>query len=66
MQVAIAAPFVPVGVIKSFGAFGEEYKVGQPLRPLENGDWMVAITLIKTGEVTEYKLSHIIDDHEAR
>ena len=43
-------PSVPCGVIKTFGEFGPKYQVGQPLRPLDDGDWMIEVTLIETGE----------------
>ena len=65
MQAAIALPAVPTGKIKSFGEFGEPYEVGQPVRQLENGEWMVGITLIKTGEKTEYRLSRMLLDPDA-
>lgn len=66
MQAVLTVPSVPVGKIKSFGELGEPYEVGQPLRVLENGDWMVAITLVKTGELTEYRLSRLLRDPDAR
>lgn len=65
MPEVAAPPPIPVGKIKTFGAMGEEYEVGQPLRQLEDGDWLVAIKLIKTGETAEYRLTHICDDPEA-
>ena len=57
---------VPVGKIKSFGPFGPKYEVGRPLRPVGDGDWMVAITLVESGETTEYRLSRLLEDPEAR
>ena len=66
MQEVIAPPSVPVGKIKSFGAFGPKYQVRKALRPIENGDWMVEIMMVETGERTEYSLTHILDDPEAR
>ncbi len=66
MQAEIAPPTVPTGKIKRFGPFGPEYKVGMPLRQIDDGDWMIEITLITTGETAEYRLSHIADDPEAR
>ncbi|MGV7963899.1 DUF5397 family protein [Photorhabdus tasmaniensis] len=45
----ITTPFVPTGTIKSFGAFGPKYEVGQLLRPLEDGDWMIEVVLVETG-----------------
>jgi hypothetical protein len=62
---AIALPYVPVGRIKSFGPVGPKYEVGQVLRPLPDGDWMIAITLVESGEITEYRLGHLIDDPDA-
>ena len=66
MQVAIAPPPIPVGKIKSFGPFGPKYEVGSPLRQLEDGDWLVEVTLVETGEKAEYRLTHLCDDPEAR
>ena len=65
MQTVVAPPLVPVGKIKSFGPFGPKYEVGQPLRHLDDGDWMVEITMVETGEKAEYRLTHISDDPEA-
>jgi len=59
-------PDVPFGKIKCFGSFGAKYEVGRPLRALDNGDWMVAIKLVETGEEVEYCFTHIQDDPEAR
>lgn len=60
-----SAPKVPFGAIKSFGAFGPKYKVGQPLHSLNDGDWMVEILLIETGEKTKYRLTHMNNDPKA-
>jgi hypothetical protein len=59
-------PSTQVGKIKSFGAFGTKYEVGQPVRQLENGDWMVKIKLLETGEEVEYCFDHLKDDPEAK
>jgi hypothetical protein len=66
MQPAIAPPPIPVGKIKTFGAFGPKYEVGRPLRQLADGDWLVEITMVETGETAEYRMAHILDDPEAR
>lgn len=66
MGTMIAPPPVPVGKIKSFGPFGPKYEVGQALRQLDDGDWMVEITMVETGEKAEYRLTHLSDDPEAR
>ena len=59
-------PSVPVGKIKSFGVFGPKYEIGQLLRPLADGDWMVRIKMVETGEEAEYRYTHLLDDPEAR
>jgi hypothetical protein len=61
----IESPVLPVGKIKSFGPVGPKYEVGQALRALDDGDWMIEVTLVESGEKTEYRLSHLIDDPEA-
>lgn len=58
----IAQPNVPVGRINSFGPFGPKYQVGPALHPLEDGDWLVEITLLETGEKAEYRLTRLNDD----
>lgn len=65
MHKVTAAPTIPVGKIKSFGPFGPKYVVGKALRPLDNGDWMVKVTMVETGEKAEYRLTHLCDDPEA-
>lgn len=65
MHTAIAPPPVPSGKIKTFGAFGPKYEIGRPLRQLDDGDWMIEVTLIETGEKVEYRLTHLSDDPEA-
>lgn len=65
-QTVIAPPTVPVGAIKSFGAFGPKYEVGEPIERLEDGDWMVEIVLVESGEKAVYRRTLILDDPEAR
>jgi len=65
MNAVIARPAVPSGKIKSFGEFGPKYEVGRPLYQLADGDWMVEVVLVETGEKAEYRLSHLYDDPEA-
>lgn len=65
MQAAIAPPPIPVGKIKSFGPFGPKYEVGQAIRQLNDGDWMVEVIMVETGEKAEYRLTHLTDDPDA-
>jgi hypothetical protein len=66
MQAVLSPPAVPVGKIKSFGPFGPKYEVGQPVRQLDNGDWLIEVTMVESGEQVEYRLTHLLDDPEAR
>jgi hypothetical protein len=65
MHAIVAPPPVPVGKIKSFGPSGPKYEVGEPLRQLDDGDWMVRVTLVESGELAEYRLTRLTDDPEA-
>jgi len=65
MQAALSLPHVPSGTIKNIGDFGPKYQVGTLLRKAEDGDWLVEITLLDSGEKTEYYLSHINNDPDA-
>jgi hypothetical protein len=58
-------PQISVGQIKTFGSLGPKYEVRSLLSPMENGDWLVEIVLVETGEVTEYRYSRMINDPEA-
>lgn len=66
MATSLVSPSVPQGIVKSFGVFGPKYQVGPALRPLDDGDWIVEVTLIETGETAEYRLTHVNEDPEAR
>ena len=66
MQANIETPSVPVGKIKSFGLFGPKYEVGQVLHRLDDGDWMIEVTMVETGEKAEYRWTRFSDDPEAR
>lgn len=57
-------PRYPIGTTRRFGTTGETYLVGNARRPLSDGDWLIAITLLGTGEVAEYRLTAIHDDAE--
>lgn len=56
---------IPTGQIKSFGHVGPKYEVGKPLCKLDDGDWMVEVTLVESGEKAEYRLSKIHQDPAA-
>ena len=66
MSEAVALPPVPVGRIKSFGPMGPKYEVGHPVRQLDDGEWMVEITMVEIGEKSEYLRSHMLADPEGQ
>ena len=56
---------IPTGCIKQFGQFGVPYVVGQVAEFLPDGDVLVNITLLQSGEKDIYRLSHLLEDPEA-
>ena len=54
-----------LGSIKTFGPVGPPYKVSEPLRQLNDGDWLAQVTIVQTGELAEYRLSRIVGDPDA-
>jgi hypothetical protein len=62
MAAAASIAFAPTGAIQTFGPVGPKYEVGKPLRQLTDGDWMVEILMVETGERTEYRLSQLLAD----
>ncbi|KAE9526334.1 MULTISPECIES: DUF5397 family protein [Testudinibacter] len=57
---------IPVGAIKTFGVYGIPYQVGEQAQVLPDGDILVNITLIESGEQEIYKLSKLLEDPEAK
>ena len=58
-------PVIPIGKIKSFGPFGPQYEVGPALRQLDDGEWMIEVKMVQSGERAEYRLTHLTKDSEA-
>ncbi|MEJ2997615.1 DUF5397 family protein [Escherichia coli] len=57
---------IPTGAVKTFGAFGSPYQVGEQIKELPDGDILVNIILIQTGEKEVYKLSKLLQDPDAK
>ncbi|BBV14446.1 MULTISPECIES: DUF5397 family protein [Gammaproteobacteria] len=57
---------IPTGAIKTFGNYGVLYQVGEKDSDLPDGDILVNITLLESGEKEKYKLSQLIEDPEAK
>ncbi|AIT67182.1 DUF5397 family protein [Haemophilus influenzae] len=56
---------IPTGCIKQFGQFGVHYVVGEVAEFLPDGDVLVNITLLQSGEKDIYRLSYLLEDPEA-
>ena len=50
------------GKTNRFGPYGPEYRVGDILRQLPDGDYSVEVTSVATAEVTELRWSLMQDD----
>ena len=53
---------IPIGSIRRFGEYGVSYLVQNADKQLPDGDWLVNIEVLESGEKTQYKLSKIIQD----
>jgi hypothetical protein len=62
--VTFPAPEI-IGTYKTFGPFGPAYQVVAPIRPLGDGDWLMEVRLLETGEDVEYRYTHLVDDPKA-
>lgn len=56
---------IPTGCIKQFGQFGVPYVVGEVAEFLPDGDVLVNITLLQSGEKDIYRLSYLLEEPEA-
>lgn len=61
--------FVPEGIIgtwRRFGVTGPVYEIVGKERDLPNGDTLMKVLIVETGEEVEYKLTDILDDPAER
>jgi hypothetical protein len=66
MNAVLNEPVFKPGAIKTFGAFGPKYEVRELLRRLDDGDWLMRVRVIDSGEEAEYRYSRMQADPEAR
>ena len=59
-------PDVPIGKIKTFGMNGPSYKVIGHGRSSGDGEWLVPIRVLESGEELDYRYSRLLLDPEAR
>jgi hypothetical protein len=50
----------------TFGADGPKYEITGSGRPSKEGEWLVPIRVIESGEELEYRYSRLLLDSEAR
>jgi hypothetical protein len=54
-----------IGKYYRFGEIGPVYKILGVARELSDGDTMLRVLLVETGEEAQYRLSHALEDPEA-
>lgn len=60
------APEQLVGTWRRFGPVGPVYQIVTAGRPLPDGDRMMRIRVVETGEEADYRLRDILDDPKER
>ncbi len=59
-------PTVRIGQIKTFGNGGPTYQVTGNSHPSKDGEWLVPIRVIESGEELEYRYSRFTQNPEAQ
>lgn len=54
-----------IGSFRSFGAVGPAYQIMNPVRQLEDGDWLLSVQILETGEQVNYRYTAALDDPKA-
>jgi hypothetical protein len=55
-----------VGTWRRFGPIGPAYEIVEAGRPLPDGDRMMRVRVLESGEELDYKLTEILDDPRER
>ncbi len=66
MALLTPPPTIPVGKIKTFGVNGPKYQITGHGHPSNEGEWVVPIRVIESGEELDYRYSRFLLDPEAR
>ena len=59
-------PLNLVGTWRRFGSAGPVYEILSAGRPLADGDQMMRIRVVESGEELDYRLAEILDDPRER
>lgn len=54
-----------IGSFRSFGPVGPAYRVMEPVRQLDDGDWLMRVEILESGERVEYRYTAVLDDPKA-
>ena len=54
-----------VGTFRRFGPVGPVYEVAGVIQDLGDGDTLMKVTLVESGEEAEYRYSNIVDNPKA-
>ncbi len=60
-----SAPNLPVGKIKTFGDQGPYYQITGIGHQGEDGEWMIPIRVVESGEELDYRYSRLALDPDA-
>ena len=53
-----------IGQFRTFGVLGPTYRILEPIRQIEDGEWLLCIEICDTGEKTEYPYAQVLKDPE--
>ena len=56
------SPASLIGTWRRFGIVGPVYEITAVDHQLADGDWMMRVRVLETGEEVGYKLTHVVDD----
>jgi hypothetical protein len=60
-----SAPILPIGKIKTFGELGPYYQITGSVRQTEDGEWIVPVRVVESGEEFDYRYSRLMRDPDA-
>ena len=66
MQLQQGLPQAVVGTWRRFGLVGPVYELMAKKGDLQNGDSLMRVRVVETGEEVDYKLTDILDDPTER
>ena len=66
MQLQQRLPQRLIGTWRRFGIFGPVYEIVSKERDLPNGDSLMRVRVVESGEEIAYKLTDILDDPKER